>query len=220
MYLANAVYFKGDWVSAFRRDATVPRPFTKADGTQVEVEMMNDSSARPYAENGALRATKLPYKGNDAAFYVMLPEEGVAIDTALESLEGTGFESLRKALDASGATKVSLGLPKLDSEFSASLADPLKDMGMPRAFDPRSAQFGGIATGTLEPIYIDDVLHMTKVKVDETGTEAAAVTVGSLAAKGVPEFKEIVCDRPYLFAIVDEPSGAILFLGVVNDPTN
>lgn len=115
-----------------------------------------------------------------------------------------------------------LGLPKLDAEFSSSLKEPLADMGMPRAFNPQSAQFSRMADLD-QPIYIGDVAHKTKVKVDETGTEAAAATVveqgvGASAGSG-HEPPRIICDRPYLFAIVDEPTGAMLFLGVVNDPT-
>ena len=107
-----------------------------------------------------------------------------------------------------------------DVEFSADIGKQLADLGMPRAFDARRAQFSSMADLDV-PIYIGSVLHKTKVKVDEKGTEAAAATVVGMLAATAPEQtepKQIICDRPYVFAIVDEASGAMLFLGVVNDP--
>jgi serpin B len=126
-------------------------------------------------------------------------------------------------MSITGTTEVSLGLPKLESEYSADLKDPLIATGMPRAFDPEHAQFSDMADMSAGPICISKVLHKTKVKVDEKGTEAAAATVVEMG-KGLAGFMEedgpvsIICDRPYLFAIVDEPSGAMLFLGQVMDP--
>lgn len=113
-----------------------------------------------------------------------------------------------------------LGLPKPDVEFSADLRKQLADLGMPRAFDDERAQFSRMAELDA-PISIGRVLHKAKVRVDEKGTEAAAATVVEMLmgiAPGPAEPKQIICDRPYVFAIIDEASGAMLFLGVVNDP--
>jgi serine protease inhibitor len=216
LYLANAVYFKGDWVSPFEHNSTDKEPFTRADGTKVDVDMMNATEGRPFAENGALQATSLAYVGADTGFYVMLPRPGVSIDAAMASLEGTGFADLRATLTSGVTTEVVLGLPKLDADFGTSLKKPLATMGMPRAFDQDLAQFSGMADLGV-PIYIGDVMHKTKVKVDEKGTEAAAATVVEMLAGSAPA--RIVCDRPYLFAIVDQRTGVMLFLGVVEDPT-
>jgi serpin B len=219
LYLANAVYFKGEWVSGFGQEFTYNQSFTKQDGSTVDVDIMHESGSMPYAENEAVQATKLPYKGGDTAFYVLLPKPGVEIAAALDGLKGAGFRDLRRAL-ASEPKEVLLALPKLDVEFSASLSKQLADLGMRRAFDDERAQFSSMAALD-DPIYIGSVLHKTKVKVDEQGTEAAAATVVEMDAGGMPEpveTKRIICDRPYVFAIVDETSGAMLFLGVVNDP--
>jgi serpin B len=221
LYLANAVYFKGDWQTPFKHEATGKQPFTRADGSKVTAEMMNLAESLPYYENAQLQATSLPYKGGDAAYYVILPKPGVKLDAALTSLSGSGFRGMRTGLDSADATEVVLGLPKLDTDFGISLRDALIGMGMPRAFDERSAQFSGMADLDY-PIYIGDVIHKTKVKVDEQGTVAAAATVVAMeTGAAAPSFepKRIVCDRPYGFAIVDRRSGAMLFLGAVNDPT-
>lgn len=220
LYLANAVYFKGEWISEFAHESTYKQPFTRQDGSTVDVDMMHESGTMPYAENATVQATKLPYKGGDTAFYVLLPKLGVEIAAALDGLKGAGFRDLRRALAFDEPTKVILALPKLDVEFSAKLNKQLADLGMPRAFDDERAQFSSMADLDV-PIYIGSVLHKTKVKVDEKGTEAAAATVVEMDGGGMPELvemKRIICDRPYVFAIVDETSGAMLFLGVVNDP--
>jgi serine protease inhibitor len=220
LYLANAVYFKGDWVTPFEHENTQPSPFTRADGSEVDVEMMHSSEHLPYAENAELKATRLSYKGGDSDFYIMLPKPGVSVGEAAASLKSGSFSRLERSMSSQDTTKVILGLPKLDSGYFADLSRPLMKMGMPRAFDSRTAQFSGMADLDM-PIYIGRVLHKTKVKIDEKGTEAAAVTVVAMdtgAAAPTHEPARIICDHPYLFAIVDKKSGAMLFLGQVMDP--
>jgi serpin B len=221
LYLANAVYFKGDWVAPFKHESTSRDPFTRADGTKVDVDMMHMSGTLPYAENGSLVATKLLYKGLDASFYVMLPRPGVSLDAARASLEGTGFSELRAGLAKPDPAEVILALPKLNTSFGTNLNQPLIDMGMPKAFDDKQADFSGMASLDV-PIWIGRVLHRTKVIVDEKGTEAAAATVVEMTAGSampVAAPQQIICDRPYLFAIVDEKTGTMLFVGEVGDPT-
>lgn len=223
LYLANAVYFKGDWVSPFEHERTWKQAFSRSDGTQVDVDMMHASQSFPYVENRVLQATKLLYRGFDTSFYVMLPRTGVSLDTALASLKGTGFADLRATMMTSASRELLLGLPKLDTGFGTNLNEPLRALGMPRAFDMTAAEFSGMADLTLAlPIFIGRVLHKTKVIVNEMGTEAAAATVVEMlvgSAGTTEEPATIICDRPYLFAIVDEPTGTMLFLGTVGDPT-
>jgi serpin B len=222
LYLANAVYFKGDWATPFKHELTQKATFfPRTDGSSVAVDMMHATGFIPYAETPALQATKLAYAGNDSAYYIFLPKQGVGLDTAARSLGGTGFSELRQALSSRGTTEVVLGLPKLDSDFATDLAKPLAEMGMPRAFDPFAAQFSAMADLD-EPIYISRVLHKTRIKVNELGTEAAAATVVEMTAgAAMPTHQPVsmICNRPYLFAIVDEKSGAMLFLGATKDPS-
>ena len=219
LYLANAVYFKGDWNEPFEASSTWATPFVRGDGTKVDVRMMNSSQHLPYFESVTLQATRLLYKGNDTAYYIFLPREGVGVDTALASLGGSGFAQVRRSM-SEAATEVVVGLPKLDAKMGVGLKNPLSAMGMSRAFDSDRAQFSGMADSQ-NTIYVDQVLHRTAIKVDEKGTEAAAVTIVEMSAgsASIAQPVRIFCDRPYLFAIVDEVSGSMLFLGVVNDPT-
>lgn len=219
LYLANAVFFESDWQDPFKHEGTQKQRFTTGDGSKTSVDMMRRVDELPYTQNATVQATRLAYKGGSSDFYVLLPKQGVTVGEALADLRGTGFSALRGAMRSTGATEVILGLPKLDTEFSASLKRPLSRLGMPRAFDRDSAEFGGVAKVDT-PVWIGDVAHKTKIKVDEKGTVAAAATIarkGATARAQVPP--QLICDRPYIFAIVDRASGAMLFLGVVNDPT-
>lgn len=219
LYLANAIYFEGDWVTPFSHEVTGKESFTRIDGSEVEVDMMRMAEQLNYFENATLQATKLPYEGDATAYYVILPKQGVSLESALASMEGAGFADMRATMSSQGTTEVILGLPKLDADFSTRLNEPLAEMGMPLAFDKWDAQFSDIADLDA-PIYISDVFHKAKIKVDEKGTVAAAATVVGIAGSAAPvaEPPRIVCDRPYAFAIVDEESGAMLFLGTIADP--
>jgi serpin B len=220
LYVVNAAYFRGDWHDPFVHEATRDEAFTLADGSKTEVQMMRAEMSGPYTQNDALQMTRLAYEGERTSFYVMLPKPGVGTEAARASLAGGGFSALRAELDSMEATDVVLGLPKLDTESPIDLKQALSDMGMPLAFDALRADFSGIAT-TTAPVFIRDIAHVAKIKVDEKGTEAAAATVvtpGATASAVDTLPPEMICDRPYLFTIVDEPTGAMLFLGVVNDP--
>jgi serpin B len=221
LYLLNAVYFKGDWAEPFKRDTTLIREFAQADGSRVEVPMMSAGRDLPYYATEEYQATRLAYKGDRSDCFVILPQAGVGTTATLDALKRGGFQKMRQSLASTQPVEVVLGLPKLDSRFGAELSEPLKAMGMLRAFDTGNAQLGATADMGDWRLYIDAVDHKTVVKVDEEGTEAAAAT----NAKDYTSFMEgdpmpeIICNHPYIFAIVDRESGAMLFLGVVNDPS-
>lgn len=216
--LANAAYFKGDWANPFKREATYRAPFTRGDGSKIEVDMMRTTTVLPYAQDETVQATRLAYKGGDSALYLLLPKPGVDLSEPLATLGAGGFGELRRAMESTAPTEVRLELPKLDVEYSVDLVRPLAAMGMPLAFDPDAADFSGIATA--QRIWLSEISHATRIRIDEKGTEAAAATVDAPATSAPMAMPPvIICDRPYLFAIVDEASGAILFLGAVNDPT-
>jgi serpin B len=209
--LVNAIYLKAPWLTPFSPEATKPGTFTRADGTSVEVPMMAGNLTLPYAEGAGWRAVELPYVGGSLALTIIVPD---AIGTFEKSLTPELMAEI-----AGGLTErpVQLTFPRFGIESKVDLATTLAAMGMPLAFDAGRADFSGITT---EGLYIFAVIHQANIDVDEKGTEAAAATavvMGETAAPGEPVTLRV--DRPFLFALRDVPTGTILFLGRVADPS-
>jgi serine protease inhibitor len=223
LYLVNAIYFRGTWDEEFDANDSGPGDFKLGDSDVVTVERMNRSELMPYAQTDELQATRLPYRGGDSAFYVLLPTKDRTVADVEEGLSAESFAELRARLLASeNATQVVFAMPKLGTATATELSGALSELGMPRAFDPLKAQFGPMATVLPDRnVFVSRVLHKTALDVTEKGTEAAAATVvemsaGASAGESDPVVMRV--DRPYLVAIVDEPTGVILFLAEINDP--
>ena len=210
--LVNAIYLKAPWQTAFAAAATRPGTFTRADGTTVEVPMMQLGETLRYASGTGWRAVEIPYVGGSLAMTVIVPDDLAAFEQALTA------DQLASITGTLAEAPVSLTFPKFSIETKAQLADILKALGMPSAFDER-ADFSGITTA--EQLQISDVIHQANIDVDEKGTEAAAATAVVMRAGAAPaEPVTIRVDRPFLFALRDVPTGAVLFLGRVADPSS
>ncbi len=156
LVLANAIYFYGGWLDTFDADNTADGDFTLLDGSTVSVPFMHQQEFYSYAAGDGFQLIELPYAGSQFAFTVILPDEGQF--DALE--QGLDAESLDAMLAALGSRELVLSLPKFEFEYSASLADTLKALGMTDAFDPASADFSGMLDDSApQPLVIGDVLH-------------------------------------------------------------
>lgn len=219
LVITDAVYFKGRWASPFNKKATQTRTFHLQDGGSVTAPMMVQSGEYPYFENDRFQAIRLPYGNGRFVMYVFLPRTTAGLPDFVRSLdEARWTEATAKLSERKGK----IILPKLESTYAKTLNDALKAMGMAEAFDPDKADFSRIHP-IPPPLFINDVEHKTYVKVDEQGTEAAAATsVGiaiSLARINEPPPFEMVVDHSFFCAIAEQQSGALLFAGVVTDPT-
>jgi serpin B len=209
--LVNAIYLKAPWLTPFPADSTKPGSFTRADGSPVDVPMMATSAAMRYAAGTGWRAVEIPYIGGSLAMTVIVPDDLATFEQALTA------DQVASITGGLAETQVSLSFPKFSIETKAELADVLAALGMPSAFDDR-ADFSGITTA--EKLEISDVIHQANIDVDEKGTEAAAATAVVMRATAMPaEPVTLTVDRPFLFALRDVPTGAILFLGRVADPS-
>ncbi len=212
MYLINALYFKGGWKDEFSKGKTKEAPFTKEDGSVVNVPMMNQEIKALYYEDDVIQVVA---KDFDYGYYMqlILPAEGVTIEEATEYLASNYEYILSQMLKH----HVKLSMPKFQSDFSTSLKEPLAQIGMPRAFS-NSAQLDGISD---EPLRIDDVFQKTFIKVDETGAEAAALTVvraGLLSMNQKFEERTMSLDRPFIYIIKSCQPENVLFIGKVGSP--
>jgi serine protease inhibitor len=216
MFLANAVYFRASWGSPFPKQNTIEQPFYLANGSISKVRMMRQRGSFRYAKAPGYQVVALPYVGNRFAMYCFLPDRDV--DELLTStLTKSSWSTLSGALRLA---RGSIGLPKFTIEYGENLDQALRKLGMGIAFDPQKAQFTRMIDGSGR-LFIGAVFHKTFLQVDEEGSTAAATTSVQMGATAIirptAEFN-LVFDRPFLAAIADEKSGAILFLGIIGDP--
>jgi serine protease inhibitor len=214
LVLANAIYMKAPWQAAFRPESTKDSPFTRIDGTKVTVPTMSlplDSAT--YASEPGWQAAELGYVGGSLAMTLILPDDLPTFETKLDA---TLFDQITGALRS---TPGELTLPRFKTETRIDLNETLAAMGMPSAFDTARADFSGITDQ--ERLFISQVVHQANISVDEKGTEASAATVVAIAAASASPTNLVTfhVDRPFVFAVRDRNSGAILFLGRIVDPS-
>ena len=212
LVLANAVFFEASWLSRFEESATEDGRFTPLEGGETTVPMMRQTTYLEYAEGEGYAAVRLPYEGEAVDMLVILPERG-RFASVEERLDAGFLDEVRRALDP---RYVRLTMPRFDFEADLDLKILLKRMGLEAPFDPGAADFAGI-TGR-EDLYVGAALHQANITVDEKGTEAAAATVLDMPVSAAPKPVEMDVDRPFIFAIAERETGAILFLGRVTDP--
>lgn len=213
MALLNALYFKANWTTEFDPDETEAADFTRPDGSTVSVDLMRVEAVLSARGTEEAVAVELPYGGGAFTMVVVVPHEGVDVNGIMAGLDDDAWGLITDGLD-SGVREVVVRLPRFELEWDAELNDMLIALGMTDAFAPGLADFSRLTPGG--GVWLDLVKQKAFVKVDEMGTEAAAVTGGSVFQSGPTEIR---ADRPFLFAIRERFSGTILFMGIVNDPT-
>lgn len=214
MFLINAIYFNGEWKSQFETKNTQEKSFTREDGTAINVDMMQKTDSVNYFSNEIFSAIEMPYGRGNYNMVALLPGEGKKCSDILEVLTPENWTSWMRSFVMTG--DVNIWLPKFKTEYEVKLNDVLAAMGMGIAFTP-AANFSGI-NGTGD-IYIDYVQHNTFIDVNEKGTEAAAATVVAIKWNAMPLSTEFHVDRPFIFAITEKETGAILFIGKMVTPS-
>ena len=218
MYLLNAIYFKGIWTSKFDAKNTSKKAFMTENGTKRTVDMMSQTTKFNYTENETMQVVQLPYGNQAFSMLVLLPKSGkkqIDVVTALENKEfwQRNVASLRER-------EVELYLPKFKTEYSKKLNDVLINMGMGIAFNAERADFSRMLnTDSNIRAFISFVKQDTYISTDESGTEAAAVTVVGMEVTSAGPSQKVVfnADKPFIYVIQENSTGAILFMGSVKD---
>lgn len=211
VYLLNALYFKGMWAEKFDKSNTRAEDFTNEDGSTTKVQMMNQTQTFGYATNEFFSMAEFPY-GNEAfSMVVLLPAEGKTLN---ESLEGLTYDNWKLWNEKHGLSSLSVKFPRFELKYKKDLIKDMKAMGMVDAFYSGKADFSAMSSAEL---FIGLLEQHTYIKVDEEGTEAAAVTVvGSLETMvGPANSIDFHIDRPFAFMIKEKSTGTILFMGKV-----
>jgi serine protease inhibitor len=218
LFLINAIYFKGAWSTEFDKAKTKDDVFTVGSGSQKRLPMMTQSGKYDYYEAKNFQAVSLPYGSGRVSMYVFLPSAGTSIGQFLPSLTAANWDVWMKSFSK---TQGAIVLPRFKVEYEITLNDALKALGMGVAFDPDRANFGGMFQ-TTQNAFISKVKHKTFAEVNEEGTEAAAVTSAEISVTSIAQPRKsfrMVVDRPFFFAIRDNKTGSMLFLGSIVDPT-
>jgi serpin B len=212
LVLVNAIYLKAPWLAPFQEEATTDDTFTTADGATVEVPMMRATESMRYGTADGWQAVELPYIGDGLAMMFIVPDDLAAIEA---SLDDDVFGEIVAALQPG---TVELSMPRFSIETETTLKPLLSELGMPTAFTDR-ADFSPMTREVA--LAISEVVHQANIDVDESGTEAAAATAVIMRATSAPAVDlTLSIDRPFLFALRDTGTGAVLFLGRVTDPSS
>lgn len=218
LFLINAIYFKGTWTKEFDRKETRDEPFHPAKGAQKAHPMMRQSGTYAYFKGDEFQAVRLPYGDGRIAMYVFLPDEASSLELFHERLSNSTWDTWMRSF---ASRKGRIVLPRFRLEYEASLKQSLSALGMAVAFDGGRANFTGMFMAPGVNAYINDVMHKTFVDVNEEGTEAAAVTSVEMRLTTAMEPErpfEMIVDRPFFFAIRDEKTGLVLFMGSIVNP--
>lgn len=205
--LVNAVYFKGSWLYPFEEYLTSERDFTNRDGSKTKTDFMQQEGTFSYYkdnDDNDIEMIRMPYTG-DLSMYIVLSGD-------------KRFSNIEEYAPKLASQKVRVTIPKFRVEYSTELKDMFRKMGVELAFSPEKANFDGMFSTINSQTFIDKIFHKTYIDVDETGTEAAAVTsvlmeTSALPSPEKPKYIDFTADKPFTFIIRDDKTGEVFFLG-------
>lgn len=213
MYLINAIYFKGTWTYQFDENETKEAPFYGANRTTLDVPLMHLYNRVPFASNDDVSLIDLPYGDSLYSMTLVLPKTDGTLDAIIADMDENSWDNWTRNMQPA---ELDIFVPRFKMTYEQPLNEILKSMGMLDAFDESRADFAGINPDL--QLYISKVMHKALIEVNEEGTEAAAVTSVSVGVTSVgedPVPTVFRADKPFLFAIREHHTGAILFIGKV-----
>ncbi len=213
LYLINAIYFKGSWEYAFDKSLTATASFKNGSGNNVTTSFMSLKRTFNYLENDSAQIIQLPYGGGGFNMYVMLPGSDIQVTQLANLLNSSLFAKWQSQMDS---TKVQLYLPKFQYSYSINNMQPeLTTMGMGIVFT-KAADFTNLYSMGAQ---VGSAIHKIYISVDESGTVATAVTAIGIITTVARNPYEMNVNKPFLYVIQEKSTGLILFIGIVNDPT-
>ncbi|XP_075851466.1 plasminogen activator inhibitor 1 isoform X1 [Microcebus murinus] len=217
LVLVNALYFNGHWKTPFPTTGTHQRLFHKSDGSTVSVPMMTQTNKFNYTEfttpdGHYYDILELPYHGDTLSMFIAAPyEKEVPLSALINILDAQLISHWKGNMTRLPRLLV---LPKFSLESEVDLRKPLENLGMTDMFSPGQADFTNLSEQ--EPLHVSQALQKVKIEVNESGTVASSSTAVVVSGRMAP--LEIIMDRPFLFVVRHNPTGAVLFMGQVMEP--
>lgn len=211
--LANALYFKGLWTKVFSEENTKDEEFSNFDGSKSAVPMMQQEEEFAYGETSDYQIATLPYGNGSFVMDIILPKEGISLNNCIS---GLSKDKMKDVYDQMTKEQLNLKLPRFELESSKELIETMRNMGVNDAFVSGVADFSRISASPL--LYIGEALQRAYIKVNEEGTEAAAVTVIEVVNDALPAPKNTILfhvNRPFALTIRETSTGAVLFMGKI-----
>ncbi len=219
MAITNAIYFKGTWLTQFDPENTKESDFWTSESKNTTANFMANNAVFHYTKSHGAQVLKIPYDGDRLSMLVILPEDRHGIDTLEKSLTQEMIEGWQQNMHS---TDVLVEMPKFKMSTHYDLKKHLKNLGINDVFVPGTSDLSGIAYVGDRNLYVSKANQVAFVDVNEEGTEAAAVTTGTLSMTTLshPSPPRFIADHPFIFIIQDDESGAILFMGRLSDPSS
>jgi serine protease inhibitor len=212
LFLINAIYFKGQWQSKFNPDATKEQDFYLADGQVKKHPLMFRFGEYKYYENQDLQLVSLPYGSGRLAMNIFLPKQTSNLANFLTQLNSENLDSWLKQMSLKDGK---IQIPRFKQEYETNLNNILQQLGAASMFNPNEANFANLSK---ESLAVDTIKHKAVIEVNEEGTEAAATTSIGIVATSVKTPFNMIVNRPFFYTIQDSETGAILFMGTIQNP--
>lgn len=203
--LMNALYFKGEWAFPFEPAKTKKEPFTKENGISVNVDMMNATLSLGYAQSQTWKAASIPFGNGTYSMRIILPEGDATTNDIVSEIKAAGWQ----AFNSTGTGQMRIKLPKFETSFAdMGMEAEIKALGVSGIFQ------GGCFQKITEDkdFKISTLIQKARIKVYEEGAEAAAATINGGFSSPAPA-PDFYCDRPFIYAIVENTTGAVFFMG-------
>ncbi|MDX1962159.1 MAG: serpin family protein [Pirellulales bacterium] len=214
-FLANAINFKGRWQHEFDKDSTKYKPFYLANGQAMRTNYLIQKEEFEYAKTDECKLLRLPYRQTRFGCVYLLPKNRDGLPALEKSLTE---QKLRELLAQLKPVSLDVEVPKFKMSWQGNLIKDLKALGMSAPFDQEQADYSGMTPRPPEGLWVQSIMHQAEVEFDEEGTTAKAVTVMGYAGAIVEEPPSFRAYHPFLFLIMDQHSGLILFMGRFTDP--
>ncbi len=205
-YLLNAIFFKATWTDQFDPKHTRTESFHREDGSTAQLPMMQRYAMALVSYDDNYTSICLPYSSGAFNMYVLLPDKGCTTSQIVENLNA---ESFNKMIARTEKRKLQIKIPRFTASLNIDLKETLTQMGIKSLFTEQAE----LPYITKQKLFISEIRHSAKIEVDEQGTKTAAVTMAEIAATAAEPPKDFIADRPFVYLIQENTSGAIFFIG-------